>query len=111
MLTPQPVINGFKWWTVVCSTTVMYIILAQWSYGLVYAHIIVYFRIVDGVVIIILPQSPLIVNDSNISVPVEPTLDLNAYFDKYMTDDNTKDNPLNLSNIESQYQEIEQLSN
>ncbi len=110
MLTPQPVINGFKWWTVVCSTTVMYIILAQWSYGLVYAHIIVYFRIVDGVVIIILPQSPLIMNDSNISVPVDPTLDLNAYFDKYMTDDNINDNPLNLSNIESQYQEIKQLS-
>ncbi len=47
-------------------------------------------------------------NDKN-NVPVDPSLDLNTYFDRYVNENNINDNPLNLLNIESLYHEIQHL--
>ena len=43
------------------------------------------------------------------TVPQDPNIDLNRYLNKYADDDNSNDNPLTISNIDSQYLDMEQL--
>ena len=46
---------------------------------------------------------------TNNDVPMDPQMTLNYYLNKYMSDDDFTDNPLQLMNIDSPYYEQEHL--